>query len=82
MLEPSVYFGSRGLQHVEPSGTLTSMNTRTSTATRRRTPARRKPEPVKITQVNKGVMATAMRAAGGDAKRIKIISETQVEVTV
>ena len=60
---------------------LGTMSTTKNTATRRSTPARRKPEPVKITKVNKSVLATAMQAAGGDAKRIKIISATKVVVT-
>jgi len=37
-------------------------------------------QPVLVTRVNRGVMATALRLAGGDARRIRIISPTQVRV--
>jgi len=54
------------------------MNTTRRSATRRRTA--HKPAPLKLSDVNPRVRSTAMHAAGGDAKRIKVISKTEVVV--
>jgi hypothetical protein len=41
---------------------------------------RRKPSPVQVIRVNSGVLREALKIAGGDASRIRIISTTRVEV--
>jgi len=71
---------------------LGTMSTTKNTATRRRTTpqkraaatrrtATRKPASLKLGDVNASVRSTAMHAAGGDAKRIKVISKTEVVVS-
>jgi hypothetical protein len=68
------------------------MSTTKNTATRRRTApkkqaaatrrtAPRKTAPVALRDVNASVRSTAMHAAGGDARRITVISKTEVVVT-
>jgi hypothetical protein len=51
---------------------------RRAASTRRK--ARPRSGPIKTLRVHPAVMATALRAAGGDASRIRIVSETEVWV--